>query len=246
LSYADLHCHWIAGIDDGCRTPEAGAELLKGLYSLGFSTVIATPHMRPGMFDNDKAALERAFARMQPTLAGEKGLPEVHLASEHWFDEVVFERLKSGAGLPYPALAATPARPRRGVLVELNPSMFPPQLGRSFTELRRKGLAVVLAHPERYQPVWDDDRCLDPLLDAGARLLLDICSIVGKYGRAPQKAAEKLLEDGAYEAACSDAHKPEDLTDVARAIERLAELVGEEERERLLGAGPRSILEGVS
>jgi protein-tyrosine phosphatase len=242
LGYADLHCHWIPSIDDGCRTPEAGVELLKGLFSLGFSTVVATPHMRPGMFDNDRAALERAFARMQPMLAAEGGLPQVHLSSEHYFDEQVYARLRAGEGLPYPS---RPGAKARGVLVEMNPVAFPPQLARSFVELRRKGLFVVLAHPERYQPVWKDDGCLDPLLDAGARLLLDICAVVGKYGRAPQRAAEKLLEDEAYEAACSDAHKPEDLDDVARAIDRLTELVGDEERDRLLGAAPAAILEGI-
>ena len=104
------------------------------------------------------------------------------------------------------------------MLVELPPQAFPPRLERRFFDLSRAGLRPVLAHPERYQPVWKDDRCLDPLLDAGACLLLDVCALVGKYGRASQKAAEKLLDDEAYEAACSDAHRPEDTDVVAEAI----------------------------
>ena len=100
----------------------------------------------------------------------------------------------------------------------------------------------MLAHPERYQPVWKDDACLEPLLDAGACLLLDVCALVGKYGRASQKAAEKLLDDEAYEAACSDAHRPEDTDIVEEAIAALTKRVGEPEAERLLGAGPRGIL----
>ena len=71
-----------------------------------------------------------------------------------------------------------------------------------------------------------------------------MCSLVGKYGRAPQKAAEKLLEDDAYEAACSDAHKPRDVEIVVQAIERLEALVGAEEAKRLLSDGPRGILAG--
>jgi protein-tyrosine phosphatase len=51
--FVDLHSHWIASIDDGARSPEEGLELLRGLYEAGFSTVVATPHMRPGMFEND-------------------------------------------------------------------------------------------------------------------------------------------------------------------------------------------------
>jgi protein-tyrosine phosphatase len=131
---------------------------------------------------------------------------------------------------------------RRGVLVELNPQAFPHRLQQRMFDLGRAGLRPVLAHPERYQPVWKDDRVLDPLLEAGTLLLLDVCALVGKYGRASQKAAEKLLDDEAYEAACSDAHRPEDAEITKDAIAVLIERVGEAEADRLLGAGPRAIL----
>jgi protein-tyrosine phosphatase len=246
--FVDLHCHWIAGIDDGARTVEASLLMLQGLKRAGFDTVMATPHMRPGMFDNDRAALQAAFDAMRPHLEGQPDLPVVYLASEHWFDEIVFARLIAGEALPYPDVDGPrlPAAPRtvrrRGVLVELPPQTFPPRIERRFFDLARAGLRPVLAHPERYQPVWKDDACLEPLLDAGACLLLDVCALVGKYGRASQKAAEKLLDDDAYEAACSDAHRPEDTAIVEEAIAALTKRVGEAETERLLGAGPRAIL----
>jgi protein-tyrosine phosphatase len=75
-------------------------------------------------------------------------------------------------------------------------------------------------------------------------LLLDVCSIVGKYGRSAQRAAEKLLEEDAYQAACSDAHKPDDVDVVVRAIERLEVLVGAKEAYRLLADAPAKILSG--
>jgi protein-tyrosine phosphatase len=235
--FVDLHCHWIASIDDGARSTEESLAMLRGLHQAGFDVVVATPHMRPGMFDNDRAGLERAFGAMHPMLsaAGEP-LPTVHLASEHFFDDVVFQRLVRGEAVPYPG--------GKSALVEFGPRAFPLRAQHRFFDLRRAGLVPVLAHPERYEPVWKDDTCLDPLLDAGAHLLLDVCALTGKYGRVPKRAAEKLLEEGAYEAACSDAHKPRDIDEVIRAIERLEELVGAEESKRLLADGPRAILEG--
>ncbi len=238
--FIDLHCHWIADIDDGVRSPEDGIALLRGLHQAGFSTVVATPHMRPGMFNNDRNALEKAFEAMTPVLAqarlldAGRPLPEVHLSSEHFFDDVVFQRLTHGQGLPYPG--------GKTVLIELPTTAFPAFLQARLFDLRRAGLTPVIAHPERYQPVWKDDSCLDPLFDAGALLLLDVCALVGKYGRASQKAAERLLEDDAYEAACSDAHKPEDVAIVVKAIERLQSLAGKEETKRLLADGPRAII----
>jgi protein-tyrosine phosphatase len=244
--FVDLHCHWIAGIDDGARTVDASLAMLRGLKRAGFDTVMATPHMRPGMFDNDRAALQAAFEKMRPHLLGDSELPAVHLASEHFFDDIVFQRLVQGEGLPYPDVApdvtASRSGRKRGVLVELPTQSFPPRVDRRFFDLGRAGLRPVLAHPERYQPVWKDDTCLDPLMDAGACLLLDVCALVGKYGRASQKAAEKLLDEEAYEAACSDAHRPEDADVVVEAIAALTRRVGEAEAARLLGAGPRGIL----
>lgn len=233
--FVDLHCHWIAAIDDGARTHEEGVTMLRRLHEVGFDKVVATPHMRPGMFDNDKAGLERAFQSMQQTLsAASASLPTVDLASEHFFDDVVFGRLMRGEALPYPG--------GRSVLVEFAPDAFPVRIQHRMFDLRRAGLRPVLAHPERYEPVWRDDTCLDPLLDAGAMLLLDVCALVGKYGRAPQRAAEKLLHEDAYDAACSDAHRPLDVDEVERAIHRLETLMGKRETKRLLAEGPRAIL----
>lgn len=232
--FIDLHCHWVAGIDDGARTPDQGIEMLRRLQNAGFSKIVATPHMRPGMFDNDKGALERAFQAMTAVLP--EGLPEVALSSEHFFDDVVFNRLKSGAGLPYPG--------GKAALVEFNPQAFPIALPARLLDLRRAGISPVIAHPERYQPTWQDTDAMQPLIDAGACLLLDVCALVGKYGDKPRRTAEKLLEEDAYEAACSDAHRAEDAEVTARAIERLRALVGEDETDRLMRTGPESILRG--
>ena len=232
--FVDLHCHWVAGIDDGARTEEEGLAMLRGLRQAGFDTVVATPHMRPGMFDNDRTMLEHAFDAMKPTLASAGALPEVHLSSEHFFDDIVFTRLIKGQAVPYPG--------GRSVLVELGRGALPMMLANRFFDVKRAGLTPVLAHPERYEPVQKDDKCLDALFDAGAHLLLDVCALVGKYGRTAQRTAEKLLEEEAYEAACSDAHRPSDVDVVVRAIERLERSVGAEEATRLLSSGPRGIL----
>src|SRR5207253_2734240 len=98
-------------------------------------------------------------------------------------------------------------------------------------DLRRAGVTAVIAHPERYRPVWNDADVLEPLLDAGAHLQLDVCALVGKYGRAAERAAEQLLEEEAYEIAATDAHKPKDLDQVGKALARLEKLVGKAEKQ---------------
>src|SRR5580704_15761142 len=132
--------------------------MLRGLFEAGFSTVVATPHMRPSLWENDKKSLERAFLAMKPHLeeAAARGtrLPTVHLSSEHFFDDVVWGRLSRGDALPYPG--------GRLALVEFPVRAFPVRIAERLVDLKRGGLGIVLAHPERYQPVWADDTCLDP------------------------------------------------------------------------------------
>jgi len=238
--FIDLHSHWVAAIDDGVRDVEGSLSLLRGLGEVGFDTVVATPHMRPGMFDNTAADLRLAYERTMTALAAAKGLPERHLSSEHFFDDIVFQRFLEPGGaavLPYPG--------GHSALVEFPTRVFPTHVAHRFFDLMRRQLRPVLAHPERYEPVWADPTVLDPLLDGGAVLLLDVAALAGKYGRAPRKAAEQLLEAGYYQAACSDAHGIKDVKEVAAGIKRLFDQAGQEEASFLLIDGPREILEGT-
>lgn len=239
--FIDLHSHWVAGIDDGVKTPDEGRALLTALKRAGFDRVIATPHMRPGMFDNSRELIAQAFERttqaIGATAEGSRELPAIALGSEHFFDDMTFTRLVEGKGLPYPG--------GKAVLVELGTGMFPARLPHRLQDLRRQtGLVPVLAHPERYEPVWKDIHVLEPLLDVGTVLLLDVAALDGKYGKAPRKAAQTLLDEGYYYAACSDAHKAADVEAVREGIEALFESQGEEEANFLLRDGPLEILEG--
>jgi protein-tyrosine phosphatase len=235
--FVDLHCHWVAGVDDGARTVEDSVAMLRALREVGFDRVIATPHMRTAMFENTRERLEAAYARTVRELAPADGLPELGLSSEHHLDDVVFERLMRGEGVPYPG--------ERAVLIEFPNDLFPVRHAERLFELRCRRVRPVLAHPERYRPVWGDIDVLEPLLDGGTVLLLDVAAIVGKYGRSSKKAALALLEAGFYYAACSDAHRASDAAEVGRGIAKLYDVMGREEAEFLLVDGPRNILNGA-
>lgn len=231
----DLHCHFLWGVDDGARSMEEGIGILSGLAGLGFSRVIATPHMRPGMFDNTRAELQGAFATADALLE-DFDLPKRDLSSEHYFDDIVFQRVLAGEGLPYPG--------GRAVLFEFYEVDFPYTVDHRLAEVRRSGVVPVIAHPERYRAIWKTPEILERLIDGGAGALLDVAALAGKYGRQPQRTAEQLLERGLYHAACSDAHRPEDVAHVAKGMQRIAAVYGPEELQFLFHEGPRTLLEG--
>lgn len=234
--YVDLHCHYLPGIDDGVRTLAEGLEVLGGLHALGYEKVVATPHIRTAMFDNRKPGLERAFAEMVDFSKDVPGLPELGLAAEHYCDDVFWELFTKGEALPYPGGQAA--------LVEFHYEVWPQAIAHRFFDMQVAGVRPVLAHPERYAALFRKTDPIDPLLDAGVVALLDLMSLVGRYGRSSQRAAERMVDEGVYYAACTDSHRPSDVALVAEAIDRLRELVGDEETEELLAENPRRILSG--
>ena len=106
MGWIDLHCHPLPGIDDGARTAEDGAALLAGLYGLGFETVVATPHVRSGVWDNRVASRDAAHEVLSAMMAEARRrgdtLPTLLLAGEHMFDDVLQDLLRKGEALTYP------------------------------------------------------------------------------------------------------------------------------------------------
>jgi protein-tyrosine phosphatase len=237
--WIDLHCHWIPGIDDGVRDLAESAQLLGALGRLGFERVIATPHMRPGLFDTNREHILTSFEHACRALKANPGavpLPALSVGAEHYFDDVVYARLRAGQGVPYPG--------DRAVLLEFYEIDFPTHVDRLLAQLKRDGLTPVIAHPERYRSLWKRPTRLEQLLDTGAVALLDTAALVGKYGRTPRRCALDFLERGLYRAACSDAHRPSDVAQVARGIEEIDRRFGSERVGRLFGLGPGEILAG--
>lgn len=256
--FIDLHCHCVAGIDDGVRSTEEGLELLTRLRQVGFSRVVATPHMRPGLFDNDRESIEQAFQASLEAYRSCAGthdstdvrpsavtaswfdlsaaLPQLALSSEHYFDDIVYQRLLEGRALPYPG--------GRAALLEFWDMELPSSLDRLLARLSRGGLVPVIAHPERYRAIWKNPEALERLLDVGAAALLDTAALVGKYGRNAKKSAELLLSRGLYQAACSDSHRPADMDAVADGMAWIEATYGPDEVQALFADGPARLLEG--
>ncbi len=234
--YIDLHSHYLPGIDDGVTSLEDGIALCRGLRDLGYARVVATPHIRTAMFDNRKSGLQEAMRSFAGETEGLAKMPELGLGAEHFFDDVFWQLFERGEAVPYPGGHA--------LLVELPERQVPLQIERLLFLMTVRGIRPVLAHPERCRPFFESSEPLKAIRGAGALPMLDLMSLSGEYGRWPQRAAERMLEEDVYYAACSDCHRPRQLSVVAQGIERLHELVGQERASRLLSEHPRCILEG--
>lgn len=234
--FVDLHCHYLPAVDDGVRTQQDGIELCRALSRLGFTQVAATPHIRSGMFPNQKADLVQRFELFAAQTANLPGMPSLLLGAEHFCDDVFWGLFEKGDTIPYSDTKA--------MLIELPPDNIPLGLADGCFRMQVRGIRPVLAHPERYPTLFDSTAPIERLLEMGVLGLLDLMSLTGKYGRKPRRTAERMLEEGVYYAACSDSHKPADVDVVATGIERLRELCGTQDAHLLLSENPARILRG--
>jgi len=183
---------------------------------------------------------------MLPTLAEYQDLPSVSLGSEHFFDESVIRAILDGQGLPYRAEFASTetSRDGGGILIEFHDLTPMPIIERQLFELQTRGYLPVLAHPERYRAVWKEPDLVTRLVERGCVALLDTAALAGKYGSRAKGCARKLMEMEAYDAACSDAHRPADAKLVHKGMKWIESSYGSEEIDFLFSTGPRALLEG--
>ncbi len=218
--------------------------MLRKLKQLGFSHVVATPHMRPGMFDNRPSDLHSAYSATESARCSTPELPNTSLGSEHFFDATVLADILTGDGLPYRPSEKAPNRHGGAILVEFADLTALQLIEKQLFALQTKGFIPVIAHPERYRAAWKTPELVTRLVDLGSVALLDISSLVGKYGRRAQTCAEQLLKLGIYDAACTDSHRPGDVDTAEEAMDRVVSVYGQDELDLLLRENPTKLLHG--
>lgn len=231
MSFVDLHSHVLFGIDDGAPDQTTSRDLLTGLASVGFTEVCATPHQKAGQYLPDLSVIRERFA----TVSSWQGLPRLRLAAENMWDDVFQARVAAGT---IPAYDDGPA-----FLFELRPSALPLGLTEVLFKLRLAGRVPVLAHPERYTPLWDDESMVTRLRGMCA-FVVDLGAIAGAHGKGEAKAARRYVEEGIAHAVASDAHNLGDVKLAAQGIAWIRKRCGDHGVTRLLSEAPRAILAG--
>jgi protein-tyrosine phosphatase len=231
MGFVDLHSHVLPGLDDGSPSLATSLTMIDGLAAIGFSDVCATPHQKAGQFLPSLDAIASTYAEVKAATTS----VTLHLGAENMWDDVFFERSQHGTIPSYDDGDA--------FLFELRPAEIPLGLTDHIFKLRMAGKLPVMAHPERYQRLWDDDDLVEKLRREVA-FVIDLGALGGYHGKKEHKAARRFVEDGIAHAVASDAHTPEDVARAAEAIAWIGKRLGKPAVTRLLDDGPRQILAG--
>jgi protein-tyrosine phosphatase len=193
----DIHSHLIWGIDDGVKTAEESAEMLRGFVNLGYKKVITTPHVMTDHYQNSPEIITAGLKKVHELIAKENIPIAVDAAAEYYVDEG-FEKLLSSGNM----LAIN----QKFLLFEISYMNPPDNLSRVIFEMIVKGFTPLMAHPERY-PFWyakfeDYHR----LKEQGVLFQLNIGSIAGYYGLPAKKIAARMIDENLVDFIGSDLH----------------------------------------
>ena len=214
----DMHAHLIPGIDDGAPDMETAVALVRALRGMGYTRLIATPHVMADLYPNTTDIIQTGVQKLQKAVRAAGIDVQITAAAEYLMDEAFGEKIEQGNLL---TLA------EGQVLVEMSFIAPPPQLFEYLFRLQTAGYRPVLAHPERYEFYRGDMQAFERLVDAGCRLQVNLLSLTDYYGRSVRQTARQLLAAGWVAYLGTDLHHD-------RHVDRLQALLNDRKTGRLL------------
>ncbi len=235
----DLHCHILPGIDDGAPDLDTALAMANIASADGIEVVACTPHIYPGLYENNKAGIRAAIAALEREL-DRAGVPlKLVIGADVHMDPDLLNGLRNGR---IPTLNGT-----RYFLFEPPHHVAPMRLEESLFELMVAGYVPILTHPERL--TWIGEH-YDKMVDLAARgvwMQLTAASVTGSFGRAAQHFALKMLDDGIVHILATDAHhahkRPPILSEARRIV---SERLGAAEATNMVLVRPRGVLQNTA
>ena len=235
----DLHNHLLPGIDDGAKKVEETLEFLRIARRDGVRQVTATPHMKPGVYDNSRQTILDRVALVKEAQRGDEAeAVELLPGAEVFYTADVVERARRGELMSV-------ADRGRYVLLELPYQQLPKQVDETIFQLKLLGLTPIMAHPERVAYYLEDLERVAASVRLGALTQVTGASITGLFGAKARNFALQMLERGLIHVIASDSHdvryRPPILSAARELVRRRA---GTDTELRIFERIPEAILAG--
>lgn len=240
MGHAELHFHLLPGLDDGPTSIEESLDLARQAADQGTRTIVATPHVNltstpdvgslPARVQEVSEALRRAGIPIRVLCGGE-------LAPNRALQLSRAELETIAQGPPG----------RRWVLLEAPLTGLTDDFTPVADELRARGFATVIAHPERalsrFHGAWP---VLEHEFAAGSAMQVNTWSLAGLYGERTRIDALRVLQATRRVCVASDAHGPKRRPTLKLALDCL-EASGLADAGQFVDAIPRALLaDGLS
>lgn len=189
VDLVDFHSHVLPKADHGSSSTETSLFQLSEALSHGVRRIIATPHFYPTTHKVDTFVKRRNDAYFELKAALGDNSPEIKLGAEVLICDGIEE---------LPELEKLFINGTNSLLLELPFATFNERYCDSVYTLTNRGVDVIIAHADRYNP-----NNIDALADSGARIQLNADSLSGLFKR---RSLYKWLDRGLVVALGSDIH----------------------------------------
>ncbi len=211
--------------------------MAQALAKSGYRVVAATPHMVPGtVWMPEVEIIKTQVSRLNQSLA----LARLKLA--------IVPGMEIAMDPQIPALLETDGLLCLGgsscLLIEPPFHQFPQGWQHILFSILATGHKILLAHPERCQPLAARPDLVEEFIHAGVYLQVNWGSFLGHYGRRARQAANQLAWKGWIHCLATDSHHPSNphFGQIEKAASELAAVIGQDNLRRLTIDNPTNLL----
>jgi protein-tyrosine phosphatase len=230
----DIHCHPLAGVDDGAESFEVSVAMCKTAADDGITHIVATPHCNYRY--EFKPELNRQKISELQAAVGDA--PQVLLGCDFNLSYDNIRRLAERPG-------EFTVNRTSYLLVELANNFIPQQYEKVFYEIQVAGLTPVLTHPERNPVLSRKPELLYQWVTRGCLVQVTAQSYTGGFGRDAQELSEMWLSENLIHFFASDAHDLQRRPPIlSPCYQRVAGTRGEEVADLLLTRNAEALIQG--
>ena len=256
----DLHNHILPGLDDGAEVLEESIEMCRISFRDGIRTIVATPHILPGIYENNRPTILAKVQELNEAIKkfgvrssgfGVKNLDpitqypndsitelEILPGADIHFSFDLLQRYENGEIVAVNDLG-------RYLMVEFEFQGIPYKAEEALFQLLTKGIVPIISHPERNFEIGHNPKRYYEMIRMGCLGQVTAMSLTGEFGPEIKQIAEKLVKKRLIHIIASDAHsagrRPPILSSGVKAAEKI---VGKKEAQKMVTEYPQAILEG--
>jgi protein-tyrosine phosphatase len=239
LPLVDIHCHLLAGLDDGPRTQDEAVEMCRMAYQDGTGSISAGAHQNDHYPENTPDRIREAVAALKTRLEEEAIPLSVFPNAEVEVHPDMLASFRKGELL-------TVADRGQFMLVEMPHGVFVDLRG-AVSQLKQEGLRVIIAHAERVPELLHDSRRTEDLIAMGCLVQVSSRSITHPPSRTDGKAIRDWIERDMAHLLGSDGHSPKRRRPLMRdAYNQIASWAGPGVADRIGSATAQAIIQGRS
>lgn len=198
----DIHCHILFGLDDGSDNIEESVRMARIAVDSGVRAIIATPHSNvPNSYrnywnDELTARLNSLTKRLEEEKLPLKIFPGHEIFASGDFIGLINEKkLLTLNGSVFP-------------LVEFDFDEYSDSVYLKLEKLVANGFTPIVAHPERYSFVHEDDDAIRRIKNIGCLIQVNKGSLHGNFGRSAYRTSREIIINRQADFVASDAHSP--------------------------------------